>query len=70
VPGVVGKLTWLLGYLVDDVILTGDEIKGLMAGLLFSEDPPKGRVRLTEWLRENAQGVGTRYASELERHYR
>ena len=29
-----------LGLLVRDVVLTPDEIRGLMAGLLVSQDPP------------------------------
>src|SRR5262249_41011106 len=32
-----------LGLFVRDVVLTPDEIKGLMAGLLASQDPPLGR---------------------------
>jgi uncharacterized protein YbjT (DUF2867 family) len=33
-----------LGTLVRDVVLTPDEIRGLMAGLLVSHDPPLGRI--------------------------
>jgi uncharacterized protein YbjT (DUF2867 family) len=59
-----------LGLLVRDVVLTGDEIAGLMAGLLVSPDPPTGTTRLSRWLREHAATLGTRWASELARHYR
>ena len=60
----------LIGFLVGDVVLTQDEIKGLMADLLVSADPPTGHTSLGEWLAANAGTVGRRYASELARHYR
>ncbi|MCL4370560.1 MAG: NAD(P)H-binding protein [Chloroflexi bacterium] len=69
-PGQVLALSELIGYLVKDVVLTRDEIDGLMAGLLVSSGPPTGRTRLSEWLAQNADRLGTRYASELARHYR
>lgn len=59
----------LLGPLLGDVILTDDEIDGLMAGLLVSRQPSPCPTSLAGWLAENAAAVGRRYASELERHY-
>lgn len=59
-----------MGALVGDVVLTRDEIEGLMDDLLVSDRPPTGTTRLTDWLRENASDVGMRYHSELTRHYR
>ncbi len=63
-------LSRLIGLAVGDVVLTRDEVRGLMAGLLVSPHPPGGRTRLSEWLRLNAASVGSRYASELGRHFR
>lgn len=60
----------MVGYLVGDVIITEDEIAGLMANLLVSAGIPTGKVRFSEWLRLNANLVGVRYDSELQRHYR
>lgn len=57
----------LLGRLVGDVIVTRDEIEGLMAGLLHVDAPPVGTTRLTDWVREHADTLGASYASELER---
>jgi uncharacterized protein YbjT (DUF2867 family) len=62
--------TKIIGACLHDVILTRAEIKGLMANLLVSSSPPLGATRFTEWLRENAPHLGSRYASELARHYR
>lgn len=60
----------ILGLIVDDVVLTKDEIKGLTADLLVSHNPPTGHTSLRAWIEANAQALGTTYASELGRHYR
>ncbi|MHC4862262.1 MAG: SDR family oxidoreductase [Planctomycetota bacterium] len=57
----------LLGALTRDVMITREEIGGLMAGLLATGSPPAGRIRLTDWARENRETLGARYASELAR---
>lgn len=62
-------LSRLVGYLVNDVILTRDEVYGLMSNLLVSGDPPTGRTCLRDWLADNAERIGVTYASELGRHY-
>ena len=58
-----------LGLLVRDVVLTGDEVKGLTAGLLLSHHPPRGRIAFSDWLTEHASVLGRSYANELRRHY-
>jgi uncharacterized protein YbjT (DUF2867 family) len=71
VPPRVGfALAKLLEPFVGDVLITRDEIAGLMAGLLVSRQAPTGSTRLEDWLREHKQSVGSVYASELQRHYR
>ena len=50
-------------------MLTGNELEGLMASLLISGDAPTGPTCLSRWLTDNAGSLGTRYASELDRHY-
>ncbi|MEE9202583.1 MAG: NAD(P)H-binding protein [Dehalococcoidia bacterium] len=69
-PGLALLLARLVGYVVKDVVLTKDEIGGLMSSLLVSDGPPAGRTRFSQWLEQNAHTVGTGYASELNRHYR
>ncbi|HCW51000.1 MAG TPA: hypothetical protein DGR79_02885 [Clostridiales bacterium] len=59
----------VVGRMVRDVILTRDEVRGLMAGLLVSASPPTGTTRLSDWLHDNAGVVGRTYRSELARHY-
>jgi NADH dehydrogenase len=58
-----------LGLLVRDVVLTPDEIDGLMAGLLVSHEPPLGEIAFSEWLGQCSASVGRRYANELRRHF-
>jgi len=57
----------MLGCLMNDVMITRDEIKGLMANLLWVSSPPTGTTKLTEWIKQNADSLGRRYASELAR---
>ena len=59
-----------ISLFVKDVVLTPEEVDGLMAGLLVSKAPSLGRTRLTDWLEANKDKVGARYASEIGRHYK
>lgn len=69
-PGIGYVFSRMVGYLVGDVVLTRDEVQGLTAGLLDTAGPPTGQTLLSEWLEQNADSVGKRYASELKRHYK
>jgi uncharacterized protein YbjT (DUF2867 family) len=66
-PALALFLASALGRFTRDVVLTRDEIRGLMASLLISSGPPTAPTRFSEWLARNAATVGTRYASELAR---
>ena len=57
----------VIGKTVGDVIVTREEIEGLMQGLLYADSPPAGKTRLTEWATEHKTTLGTQYASELAR---
>lgn len=57
----------LVGLVQNDVTITYDEIKGLMADLLYTGSPPLGKTRLTAWIRENAATLGMHYSNELDR---
>ena len=69
-PGLALFIARLIGYMVKDVVITKDEIEGLMSNLLVSEGAPTRHTPLSWWLEQNAAGVGTKYISDLERHYR
>jgi NADH dehydrogenase len=69
-PTVALGLSRLVGRVVHDVVLTREEVEGLMAGLLVSQAEPTGRTRLSDWVNRHAHLLGIHYASELKRHYR
>ena len=58
-----------LSLFVKDVILTPEEVDGLMANLLVSKKPSRAKTAFKDWLEANKNIVGTKYASELQRHY-
>jgi len=61
---------WLgrfVSLLVDDVLVTREEIEGLMAGLLCVGTAPTGTTALTDWARKHAATLGKQYTSELAR---
>jgi len=58
-----------LSLFVRDVMLTPEEVDGLMADLLVSREPPRCKTSLADWLSENRDTVGKHYASEIIRHY-
>jgi uncharacterized protein YbjT (DUF2867 family) len=60
----------LVGWAQRDVILTRDELFGLMASLLTSGADPLGRDRFSEWVAANADTLGRAYVSELARNFR
>ncbi len=60
----------IIGAFVGDVVLTQDEVDGLMAGLLVSSEPPRAKTHLADWLGENKDKIGMKYASEMKKHYR
>ncbi len=59
----------LIGLGLGDVILTRDELKGLMDELLTSSQVPNGMTRFSEWLEPNRDELGSRYSSEIQRHF-
>ena len=59
----------VLSWWLEDVLLTADEVDGLMANLLVSADEPTGTVSLTQWLDAHADQLGRSYANELARHF-
>ncbi|MHC4546800.1 MAG: SDR family oxidoreductase [Planctomycetota bacterium] len=57
----------LLGSVVGDVVITREEIQGLMENRLCTKSPPAGSTRLTVWMAEHAKDLGRWYSSELSR---
>ena len=58
---------WLVGLVVGDVVITRQEIRGLMDNRLYVDAPPLGTTKLTEWIRDHRDTLGRRYTSEMAR---
>ena len=69
-PAVALAAASAIGRVVGDVVVTRDELGGLMAELVTTEGRATGSRALSQWLAVNADTVGRRYAPELARHYR
>jgi len=65
------KLGYLAGkvmsFFMNDVVITKQEIEGLMADLLYVDAPPAGSTALTAWAEKNAANLGHTYSNELAR---
>lgn len=71
VPGtVIPPLAAGLGLALRDVLLTAEEYRAMAAGLADTDGPATGTVRLSEWIKDNADTLGVRYANEIDRHFR
>jgi hypothetical protein len=60
------------GWLLRDVVLTADEVRGLTREYLYSQGPLRRGEDIAEWLArpEVPSALGRRYESELARHFR
>ena len=70
VPPAVGYIAgWLLGLFTRDVVITRDEIRGLMENRLVVDAaaPALATTKLTQWAQANRDWLGAHYASELGR---
>jgi NADH dehydrogenase len=71
VPGwLMPPLSAVLGAMLRDVLLTGEEYQAMNAGLADSAAPATGQRSLTEWIAAHGAELGRTYANELDRHYR
>lgn len=69
-PTMAFALGSVIGRAVGDVLVTRDELRGLMDDLLVSGAPPLGETSFREWVHDHASELGRSYSSELARHYR
>lgn len=56
-----------LGSFVGDVMITKEEVRGLMEGRLCVDAPPLGATKLTEWVAQHKATLGAQYTSEMAR---
>jgi NADH dehydrogenase len=68
--GVVLAAARVMGAACRDVVLTSDELAGLEASLLVSQEPPLGTASFGAWVVANGDSLGRGYVSELARNFR
>ena len=56
-----------VGLFGGDVVITREEIRGLIEGRLYVDAPPLGATRLTEWIDRHKDTLGRHYTSEMAR---
>lgn len=69
-PERVLQMSRMIGGIVEDIVLTRDEIEGLRQNLLLGSEPPAGHTLFSRWLQQHAKALGVRYRSELAYHFR
>lgn len=69
-PSIGILLGKIIGLALRDIILTPDELRGLMNGLLTSDQAANGTTRFSEWLDSNKNELGKAYSSEIRRHFK
>jgi NADH dehydrogenase len=71
VPGfAVPALGSVLGFVLRDVLLTGDEFRAMADGMADTDGPATGTISVSEWVRTHGDSLGRRYANEIDRHFR
>ncbi|HWO88079.1 MAG TPA: hypothetical protein VNL98_02895 [Gemmatimonadales bacterium] len=66
-PALALAFATAMGWALRDVLITREEIQGLMMGLLHVDASPAGSTRLSDWAVAHGATLGIRYASELGR---
>jgi NADH dehydrogenase len=67
--GAALALSAVAGRVLGDVLVTRDELAGVMAGLLVSREPPAGRRRLAGFLASEGEALGRAFVSERRRNW-
>ncbi len=66
-PSIAYAMSRLMGRILGDVIITREELSGLMGDMLYVDAPPAGQTALSDWVRKHAETLGRRYSNELAR---
>lgn len=66
-PSMGYALCKILGWVMKDVVITREEIKGLMEERLYVQSPPLGQTKLSEWVAQKRDRLGLHYTSEIAR---
>jgi NADH dehydrogenase len=71
VPGrLIPALSWVLGRVLRDVLLTPDEYRSMAAGRADVDGQATCPTSVLDWIAANGDVLGRTYANELTRHFR
>jgi uncharacterized protein YbjT (DUF2867 family) len=71
VPGeVIPVAARIVGLALRDTLLTREEYRAMADGLADTDGPATGQISLTNWITQNKDTLGRRYANEINRHFR
>ena len=63
-------IAWLVGQAVglflNDRVITRAEIRGLMRGLMATDEDPVGQVRFSDWISLNGKTLGMKYQNDMK----
>src|SRR5262249_59328857 len=65
-PGVAYQMTRFVGWFVNDVVITREEIRGLMEERLYVNSSPLGTTKLSNWVHANGRQLEIGRASGRE----
>ena len=71
VPPIMGWMAGrVMGFFLKDMVITRAEIRGLMRGLVASDEEPMGVIKFSVWIKTKGDGLGRKYHNDLrERNY-
>ena len=71
IPPIMGWVAGrIMGVFLKDLVITRAEIRGLMQGLMASDEEPLGVISFKEWMEDKGSEVGQKYHNDLkERRY-
>jgi len=71
VPPLMGWMAGkAMGLFLKDMVITRAEIRGLMQGLVASDEEPLGIIKFSEWIKGKGDIIGRKYHNDLkERRY-
>jgi NADH dehydrogenase len=59
-----------LGFMLEDELMSAEELRGLKDELVATDGPPTGDISFLRWIHENRETLGRSYVSEMKRNYR
>jgi uncharacterized protein YbjT (DUF2867 family) len=68
--GLIPVVARILGWVLRDTLLTHEEYYAMADGLADTDGPATGTTALSQWISENKDTLGRKYAHEINRHFR